>query len=152
MITARLDTRSLKRGLRELGTQAERARPFFEALKAPLRQDQREHRRAQEGPKGTWPKRARTTSGKRGSPSHNKKRRQRRRLLGKLPTAVRYRSDADEVSATSRVPWSGVHQDGGRVGRGAEVPARPFLWLSRGFLRDAGEALLDYVARNWGRR
>lgn len=153
MSDAKLDMRSLERGLRELAQRAERARPFFEALKAPLRLDQREHRRAQSGPEGAWPKRTRSAAAKRSPGASGKKRRRRaRKLLGRLPTAVSYRSDADEVRAVSRIPWSSVHQEGGRVGRGATIPARPFLWFSDSFLGDAAEALLGYVTRNWGRR
>lgn len=147
MITADFDIRSIERGLDHLARRAERARPFFEALKSPLREDQRDHKRAKEGPDGMWPKRVQPTPR-----SHGKKRKRRsKRLLGKLTTAIGYRASSAAVVARSKIPWSGIHQEGGEAGQGAQIPARPFLWLSPGFLRDAGEALLSYVTRDWGR-
>lgn len=143
MIEARVDVRSIERDIDELVRRGDRAGPILRELARPMRQDQREHARARRGPEARWSSLA---------PSTRRKRRRRRRLLGRLPAAVTYRASADELRARSRAYWSSVHQTGGRVGRGARLPARPFLWLSEAFLRDAVEAFLDYVSRVWGRR
>ena len=147
MITAEFDTRSIERGLDNLARRAERARPFFDQLKGPLREDQRDHRRSKEGPDRKWPDRAQQTPSSKGK----KRKRRSKRLLGKLTTAVGYRASSVAVTARSKIPWSGIHQEGSEAGQGAKIPARPFLWLSADFVQDAGEALLTYVTRDWGR-
>ncbi len=149
MIEAKLNIRNLERGLRGLANRAANAQPFFAALKKPMREDQKAHGRQQSGPKGPWAPRA--NASKQTSKGRGKRRRQRR-LLGRLTTAVRYKSSADDVRAKSRARWSRVHQEGGRAGQGADIPARPFLWLSREFVGDSIEALLQYVTRDWGRK
>lgn len=100
-------------------------------LKKPLRADQRAHARDQAGPDGKWPKR------KLGG---------RRRILGKLPNAVRMIARRGMVSAESRVSWSGAQQDGGKVGRGATLPPRRFLWISDDMLRVANDHAAERVA------
>lgn len=103
------------------------------SLRAPVRADQTNHARAQEGPDGAWPARR--------SPS-------RRRILGRLPGAIRMAVNGATVSATSKVAWSGAHQDGPtRVGRGAIVPQRQFLWLSDEVINHAEWLLLDATTR-----
>lgn len=105
------------------------------ALRKPVRQDQTNHARAQEGPDGAWPAR-RTPS--------------RRRILGRLPGAIRMEVRGPVIAATSKVAWSGAHQDGPtRVGRGAVVPARPFLWLSDELLALAERSLVDAGTREF---
>jgi phage gpG-like protein len=147
MITGRIDLRATERGIRDLLRRADRVGPFFHALLPALRQDQRDHVRQRQGPAQRWPTLSSATVAKQRA-----KRKRTRKLLGRLTTAVQYRAGADAARATSRVRWSGIHQDGGRAGQGAEIPARPFLWLSEDFLDDATGALLDYVARNWPKR
>jgi phage gpG-like protein len=126
-LTASVDLRRVERGLRDVLRRAERAGPFFRDERKPLREDQREHA---------------TTRRARG----------RRRLLGKLLTAVSYRPSADALRAESRIPWSGVHQHGGRAGRGAQIPARTFLYFGKNYLRDMAERFLAYALAEWGRR
>ena len=103
------------------------------SLRDPVRTDQTNHARAQEGPDGAWPARR--------VPS-------RRRILGRLPGAIRMAVNGATVSATSKVAWSGAHQDGPtRVGRGAIVPQRQFLWLSDEVINHAEWLLLDATTR-----
>lgn len=114
----------------------------FTRLKKPLRTDQLEHGKYQVAPDGKWPKlvRPRYLKGRKPSKPGVKRRRGReRKILGKLPRAVQYKADGTRLRAISRVRWSGVHQDGGRVGRNATVPQREHLWFSRSFLAIAGE-------------
>lgn len=102
-------------------------------LRHPVRADQANHARAQEGPDGAWPAR-RTPS--------------RRRMLGRLPGAIRLTVTGATVAATSKVAWSGAHQDGPtRVGRGAIVPQRQYLWISDELLRAAEQALIEASTR-----
>lgn len=109
-------------------------------LKKPLREDQRDHAKAQEGPLGKWPKR------KLGG---------RRRVLGRLPGAIRvlvsHEVGGSVVTATSKVKWSGAHQDGPtRVGHGTVLPRRQFLWISPRLAEIAAASLAAAAAAPLG--
>lgn len=125
----RVDTKGVQAAFGKLPAGIPKA---MQELRKPLRVDQREHARAQEGPDGPWPKRASAADRASASRKRRKRRRpSRRRLLGKLPGAVKVTSTRSSVTIESRVAWSGIHQHGGTAGRGAKIPARPFLWISQ---------------------
>ena len=142
MIEGHLDTRRLERALDDIGRRADQG--FFRELAPRARQDQREHAMQQEGPDGQWAPRDPDTHAWRQG-----RRRRRRKLMGRLPGAISVKVHPDAVTITSKVAWSGIHQDGGTVGHGAQLPARPFLWWSEKFLGDAEEAALSYVLQGW---
>ncbi len=135
---ARVDLADVLDGLRQMKWAAEEERLFFRAQKKPARDDQREHARDQEGPDGPWPKRA--------------SKRSRRKILGRLPRALRVRVERDRLVIESRVRWAGAHQEGARVGRGAQLPKRTFLFWSADFIGEAAQMWLEHVARKWERR
>jgi phage gpG-like protein len=132
-VRAKVDLRDVQRGIDALANPRAVAKGLRE-LKKPLREDQRDHARKSEGPDGRWPAR---------------QARSRRRLLGRLPQAVRAFADRNSVSVVSKVRWSAIHQLGGRGGHGARLPARPFLWVSDGLHTKAAEVLRDAVAEAW---
>lgn len=168
--SVRVDLGDPMRGFAAMEDAAKRLRPAWAALRRPMRDDQRDHAKAQAGPAGKWPRNSPKTierakqmrRGRRKAKARakgtrketvkfsNRKRRQFRasRLLGSLPNrAVQVRQmGADGLVAFSRVPWSAIHQEGGRAGRGSRIPARPFLWLSDGFLSTAEKTIADHVA------
>lgn len=112
-------------------------------LRQPLRLDQRNHARAQEGPDGPWAPR-------KLQPGRKRKRGRARRLLGRLPTAIRVSVTGATVRAESkaRPAMAAAHQDGPtRVGRGAIVPQRQYLWISDELLRAAEQALIEASTR-----
>ncbi len=139
MIEARFDARALEGALDELARRAED--DWFREVAPLARADQRDHARRQEGPEGRWDARAPAAKG----------RRSRRRVLGRLPGAIKVQVHPDAVQITSRVAWSNVHQEGGGAGNGAIMPERPFLWWSEEFLVDAEEAALLFITRTWSR-
>lgn len=103
------------------------------SLRGPVKVDQQNHARAKEGPDGPWKPR------KLGG---------RRKVLGRLPGAIRVTVTGATVAAVSKVSWSGAHQDGPtRVGHGAVVPERQFLWLSPDVLALAEYSLIDASTR-----
>lgn len=57
--------------------------------------------------------------------------------------------NGSNLAATSKVPWAGIHQYGGTAGHGAKIPARPFLWFSQKFLKQAKEIMLTEAFRGW---
>ncbi len=146
MITATVDIGDVEKGLEAMRRRARQLGPVFQALKGPMRVDQKEHRTAKAGPDGAWaPRSAATLASK-----HH--RRLARSILGRLPTAVSYKATGNSLVAESRVKWSGVHQDGGIVGRGAKIPARPFLWLSSKLLDIAVDVIDRALITAYGGR
>lgn len=109
----------------------------LKGLRAPMHQDQRDHRDHEQGPRGKWQPLASTTKAsyaRRGM-------RRNRRILGRLPTARTAQVTRNTLYMRSRVKWSLAHQDGPtRVGRGSRIPNRQFLWMSRAFLKEAQSA------------
>ena len=119
----------------------------FRAARADMRTDQLEHGRAQEGPEGKWPPRAAATIEKlRAS------RRRSRRPMGRLPREIDYKSSDTGVRGESRVPGSLAHMIGDRVGRGARLPVREFMWMSEKFLGKVAERVVSKVIDGFGGR
>lgn len=119
--------------------------PAFKALKAPLRADQLEHADAKAGSDGGWAPRAASTLAR-----HKYKPRLPRKLLGRLPRAVKYLASGRGVSGESLVGWSGAHQDGEVVGHGARLPKREHLWISAKMLGLAVSQLEGVVLDAFG--
>lgn len=124
-VSATLDIGDVEKGLDAMQRRSKALGPAFQALKKPMREDQKEHRKTKTGPSGSWAPRSAATLA-----AHHGKRKLARTLLGKLPTAVSYKATAHGVTGESKVKWSAVHQEGGSAGHGAKIPARPFLWIS----------------------
>jgi len=112
-----------------------------------VRRDQSEHARLQEGTEGRWPKLAASTvAQRRAAKARGRKSRPVRNALGKLPRSVVVRYNRQVLKIESKVPWSGVHQDGGSVGRGATVPAREHVYFSAQALDRIVERLAQHIA------
>lgn len=54
---------------------------------------------------------------------------EKHRMLGKLGSSLRARVSKGLLVLESAVPWAGIHNEGGSAGKGASIPARPFLYL-----------------------
>ncbi len=113
----------------------------------PLRADQRDHAKRQEGPSGAWTGRSPLTTRRAGTVVDDGKRNYRRprKLMGKLPSALTSKVTRSGVTLISRAKWSGVHQDGGTAGQGARIPARPFLWASQEALEAIGYVISRHL-------
>lgn len=141
-VSATVDIGDVEDGLSAMERRSKQLGPTFQSLKAPMRDDQKEHAKQKVGPDSSWPPRLPSTIA-----SHKKL---PRKLLGRLPTAVSYKATGYSVTAESLVKWSLAHQEGGTVGRGARLPARPFLWISDKLLEVAAEALTKALAAAFG--
>jgi phage gpG-like protein len=109
-------------------------KPVFRVLRKPTHKDQRDHRDKQRGPRTRWAPLSATT--KKRYAREGKRR--NRRILAKLPNARIAIVKTDELIMRSRVRWSNAHQDGPtRVGRGAIVPQRQFMWISSSLIAEA---------------
>ncbi len=130
-----------KEGLIAIEKRARQLGPAFAELKAPMKADQRDHAKARSGPDAKWARRAPSTITRRGNG---------KRLLKTLPTrTVKVTSGPGEVAAASKVPWSGVHNEGGTVGNGAVMPERRFLWLSAKLMDTAEHIFASHVLGVW---
>lgn len=137
-VSATFDFGDVDQGIAAMERRTHALGPAFRELKKPMRDDQRDHGKKQRGPFAQWARRSpRTLEFYR---DHGRKRAPR--PLGRLLSAVKYTATAYGVVGESRVAWSKVHMDGGVVGRGVKLKARPFLWLSRKLL-DIAERVLE---------
>lgn len=164
-LDANIDLTAVDRRLADVGVRAERAAPAFRELRKPMRSDQREHSKQQQGPDASWAARSPMTTARRDARARAQKRRARalhpskvttsrsmpKRILGRLPSAIMVIAGDLFVRAVSRVPWAGVHQYGGTAGHGARIPQRTFLWLSDKLLETCRDVILDHVMDGWER-
>jgi hypothetical protein len=139
-----LDARETERLFADMAKRGHSPGKAFRRIRPHMRKDQRDHAARREGPESAWPKRAASTLAKMGRSKSG--RRLVRRPMGKLTTAVAYSASDKGVFGESRVPWSLAHYARTRVGHGAILEARPFLWISDSLTRIASRLLADYVA------
>lgn len=145
-VSATVDMGDVEKGLAAAERRAHALGPAFRELKKPMREDQRDHGKRQRGPFGTWARRKASTLA--FYRSHGRKRIPR--PLGKLSTAITYKATAFGVFAESRAKWSAVHQEGGTVGRGVRLRARPFLWMSTKLLNVAEQVIERSILSAFG--
>ncbi len=125
-------------------------KPIFAQLRKPMHKDQRDHRDKQRGPRSSWVPLAATTLARYAREG----KRRNRRILARLPNARGTILKSDELIMRSKVKWSNAHQDGPtRVGRGAIVPQRQFLWISAHLVAEAKREFRRALwCRFWGIR
>jgi len=116
-------------------------RPAWKESRKPLRADQRDHAKKQSGPDGAWAPRASSTK------TRTSGRKRQRKLLGRLPAALTSKYDRRKFTLRSLVKWSLAHWQGGRVGHGAVLPARVFLYASDSVLGTVSGIVARHVAK-----
>lgn len=117
----------------------------FKKLRRPMHLDQRHHRDRQQGPRGPWAPLHPSTKARYAREG----KRRNRRILARLPNARQTTVTSSALTMRSRVKWSMAHQTGAIVGRGARLPQRQFLWLSRPFLKEAKREFRAAMIRRW---
>ncbi len=142
-------------GFARMKTAAQRARQFFQAMAKPVKADLKEHGDEQRGPHGAWPPRKAlkaefhqsrdAATGRFGQGKRRRSRVKGGRLLGKITRSFRQRATERSLISASPIPWAGIHDTGGRVGRGSILPARPFLWISREVHETASQGYSKWV-------
>lgn len=161
-VLSKVDDRDVRRGLLGLKRRGKNMRSVFVRLKKPFRDDIRGFQKRRMGPDGAWAPRAastkerdkgaKTVGGKKGGKKGKRFRRRRKRdLLGVLPKAVSIKTLNKGFRAEAKVPWASVHHDGGTVGNGAVLPARPFLFFSESFLDLAEREIGNSLELGWKR-
>lgn len=157
----------VRRGLAALERRRKDLRVVFRALKKPLAEDLKAAAAAEHDPetKQGWPPRAPSTrrrAEKRASFTVQRERRRRRMVgplretrtmrsgtLGTLPHGVKVGARRATLAAWSSVRWAGVHNEGGVVGHGSVIPARPFVAFSDAFLDTAADRIENFVIQGW---
>ena len=153
MTESKVDLRQVESALRRLQLAGGDLAKVFRAARKEFRADMRAHAKDQQGFDGRWkPLAASTQRQRRARPNKQGHRRTRKqkprrfRVLGRLPSAFKIEVTKKSIRGVSRVPWSGVHQLGGRAGKGARIPSRPFLWVSTHLLGIVRDKAVAYMA------
>ncbi len=154
-----IDLRALDKAMKRAEKAGVDLRPVFAKLRTPLRKDQKDHMRTQSGPSGKWPGLSTATrekrlkkGGRRGALTKKGKRRKSSKrklnfmLTSKLLKGAKIKVRPNQISIASKVPWSGAHQEGGRVGRGVTLPEREFMWVSDPLFRQAQRKFAKHLA------
>jgi hypothetical protein len=148
--TIHVDLTEVDRGLAAFNAAARNMGPAYKELRKPLRADQRQHARDKAGPGGAWPAKSPLTIARERRKKRRASRRGRvRKLLGRLPTVINMLADRKRVAAISGVRWSDAQQHRTRVGKGAMLQPRVFLWASPAMLKLARKVMADHLTSAW---
>jgi hypothetical protein len=161
-ITGTIRLHEVQAGLHGMLRQAEStaARSFFESVRKPAQQDLREHQKERKGEVGAWPALDPATMRNRQLARARRKgrkpgRRRRApgiaRMLGVVPQAWKAFVSEDGLLLRNMVRWAGVHDEGGRAGKGATMPRRQFVYFGRDFLEDVLAVWHEHVLKGWRR-
>jgi phage gpG-like protein len=71
------------------------------------------------------------------------------KMLGKLASSINSTIKGSTLTVYSKVPWAGVHNDGGTAGHGARIPERTFLTLEDADLEVLAELVEGQVIENF---
>ena len=82
--------------------------------------------------------------GKRATVGGDKRKIAKHRLLGSVARQITWNVEGTKVTTLSRVPWSGVHNEGGSVGNGATVPQRNFLRIDASDKQELSKIALEH--------
>lgn len=154
------DLRSLKKAFRKMERAGIDTRKVWRKVKTPLRKDQAEHIKDQKDSDGaTWKPLAvgtrdkRLSKGgkagkftKRGKLKKSAERKLGRVLSRRLVSGAKVRITRRSISIRSKVRWAGIHQHGGRAGRGAMIPKREFMYVSEELQIKATALLAIHIA------
>lgn len=163
------DDAAVQAGLEGMRYRGSRLHEVFKALRPELRDELKRRAKEESGPEGSWAPRAAATRqrlAERGATKTTTRTQRRKKgfsgplrqttttkqlanTLGRLPGSVTTRVTPRSLIAESKVPWAGIHNEGGTAGRGSRIPARPFVFMSEEFLRQAQRDLADFVFQGW---
>lgn len=173
MISLKIETKGVQAWLKEMQVKAKNLKPVMSTLVQAAKDDQTDHFKGQASPHGKWaplskwtrriPKqkqyrasslvkgRKSVTYGKTGQRlgvSKYIRLKPGTRMLGRLNNATTAKVYTDgNLVVRSRVAFSGVHQKGAKVGKGAVVPAREFIWFSQKFLDRAVATVGQFMVK-----
>lgn len=155
-----VDLRGLTKALSRVQRAGLDLRPAWKQLRGPLRRDQAQHIRDQrdEQDRPWTPLAASTVAKRRKALLSNPKaftkkgrvrkpiqRRLDRVLSGRLTSGARVKMVPQHIAITSRVPWAGIHQVGGRAGRNSIIPARTFMYIGSDLAATAGHVITQHL-------
>lgn len=70
-------------------------------------------------------------------------------MRGELASSITSKYDSSSAMVGTNKVYAGIHQFGGKAGRGrkVEIPARPFLKLTDQDIEDIKQAVIDYLRK-----
>jgi phage gpG-like protein len=162
MARTRVDTRRADARFKRAAVAAGDLRPVFREMKPVLKTDVARHFAAKAGPDAPWPGRSRSgwhriraqagntyKRGKRKGALNARGQKRYSSQLGRLRGVYRWRTAKKRMEMHSKVPWSGIHQEGGTAGHGARIPARPFLWAGPVAMRTYAKLTAEHLRRSF---
>jgi phage virion morphogenesis protein len=141
MVKVKVDDRELRRAISRIMERLSNPQRAFKAIGLIVRNSVLKNFEAQGRPQ-RWKELKESTIRKKGSS----------RILedtGRLRNSITYRAHRDMVEIGTNVVYAGIHQFGGRAGRGhsAEIPSRPFLMLQEEDYNVIKTTMLDFLRR-----
>jgi phage gpG-like protein len=159
-----VDLSKVDRAIKRMLAAGRNLRPVWREIRTPFRKAQAEHIRAQRGPDSEWPALAQSTKAarlgrggragkftKRGKLRKPVQRKLGRALSARMVSGAKMKLDARAIMIRSAVPWAGIHQHGGIAGRGARIPARPFMYVDDKTIRLTVSRILAHLESSWHR-
>jgi len=67
-------------------------------------------------------------------------------LLGQIASSITYEISPGTLTVFSRIPWAGIHNEGGTAGRGAQIPKRAFLYWTPERIAALAEIAAKHIA------
>lgn len=67
------------------------------------------------------------------------------KVLGRIAQSIKASVAGGKLTLKSEIEWAGVHNKGGMVGRGAEIPERTFLEWTEEDIRILGDMLREHL-------
>lgn len=159
---AEVDLREVTGAFRKQLRAAKDLRPVWREIRTPFRRAQAQHIRDQRGPDGPWPKLARSTVAKRMKAVTSQRknftkrgrmrkpvaRRLSRVLTRRLVNRMKFRARPREAELEGRYGVvGGVHQLGGRAGKGARIPARTYMYPDARIVRLTVDAINRHMIK-----
>ncbi len=158
MITfdARAAEKAIVKELNMMSARGRNMKPIFRSLRKPLRTSLYGIIDSQKDSNGRkWPGRSAASIAriKNARKSRTKSGRLRKAAERKLGSSLSKRMVGDSkvtvgkdfIKVTSNIPFSGVHQSGGRNGN-ASIPKREFFYITDKFLKASAKVMVEHVA------
>ncbi len=148
MAHSTIEFRDVAEGLEALSKAATRRKTeAFRQIKPRAKRDLGQRGLTQTGPDGkAW------QAGSAASQRRARRDRRRNRQpgdLGKLTTAWKSQIEPEQLRFVNVIDYALIHHEGGRVGRGVKLPARPFGGFSPEFADKASKIWADMVLGSW---
>ncbi len=71
------------------------------------------------------------------------------KVLGRMASSVKTEVDESSLTIMSKIPWAGIHNDGGVAGNNAQIPERKFLEWTPDDINQFVQIVEDHLLKRW---